>query len=379
MVKVMWGLISISGSQARFSNTEFRTIGLMFQNPDSIVVSNITDESNHSDEIINVPDRKLNLIDSQVHTWNFYASSNSNITVENCVFGELLAQDSSQVLINNSICDGTGGYIGAFHQSFLLIAGSFIKSQVISRQNAILVGAGSCFWGSEIDSDESSVMFIANTVTAVEPEAHHSAVILEAQCPYMEGLIDDFVPIFGTARIIKGPDNPIQFYGYDVAYSPDFENPIWQQVDGVQPNAVLDDTLVVWDTQGLLFGNYALRLTLHHSFGEPIPMVSSARLNINADINENNKSNMIKYYLSQNYPNPFNASTTIRFGFPNSSPTILNIFDMQGREVITLVDEELPAGEHEINFNAKELPSGMYFYSLKTQNFSQMKKFIIVK
>ena len=63
----------------------------------------------------------------------------------------------------------------------------------------------------------------------------------------------------------------------------------------------------------------------------------------------------------------------------NSSPTILNIFDMQGREVITLVDEELPAGEHEINFNAKELPSGMYFYSLKTQNFSQMKKFIIVK
>ncbi|MBC8186175.1 hypothetical protein H8E88_34260, partial [candidate division KSB1 bacterium] len=172
---VMWGLISISGSEARFSDTEFRTVGLMFQNPDSIVVSNITNESNHSDEIIDVPDRTLHLIDSQVHTWSFYASANSNISIENCVFGEILAQDSSKVLINNSVCDGTGGYVGAFHQSFLLIVGSLIKSQVISRQNAVLVGAGSTFWGSEIDVDESSVMFIANTATAVEPEAHHSA------------------------------------------------------------------------------------------------------------------------------------------------------------------------------------------------------------
>jgi hypothetical protein len=376
---VMWGLISISGSQARFSDTEFRTIGLMFQNPDSIVVSNITNESNHSDEIINVPDRELHLIDSQVHTWSFYASSNSNITIENCVFGELLAQDSSKVLINNSICDGTGGYIGAFHQSFLLITGSLIKSQVISRQNAVLVGAGSTFWGSEIDADESSVMFIANTSTAVEPKAFQSAVIFEAQCPHLEGLIDEFVPVFGTARIIKGPENPIQFYGYNVAYSPDFENPIWQQIDGFQSKAVLDDTLITWDTQNLTTGNYALQLSLHHSFGEPVSMVSSARLNINTNIKENDESMMINYFLSQNFPNPFNTSTTIRFGLPNSLSVILKIFNMQGKEVVTLIDGELPAGEHQINFNPKELPSGIYFYSLKTQNFSQMKKFIIVK
>ena len=199
---VMWGLISISGSEALFTDTEFRTIGLMFQKPDSIVVSNITNESNHSDEIINVPDRTLQLINSEVQTWSFYASSNSNITVENCVFGELLAQDSSKVLINNSVCDGTGGYIAAFHQSFLLITGSLIRSQVISRQNGILVGVESAFWGREIDADESSVMFIANTATSVEPEAHQSAVIFEAQCPHVEGLMDDLVPILGTARII---------------------------------------------------------------------------------------------------------------------------------------------------------------------------------
>jgi hypothetical protein len=376
---VMWGLISISGSQARFSDTEFRTIGLMFQNSDSLIVSNITNESNHSDENINVPDRELHLINSQVHTWSFYASSNSNITIENCVFGELLAQDSSKVLINNSICDGTGGYIGAFHQSFLLITGSFIKSQVISRQNAVLVGAGSTFWGSEIDADESSLMFIANTATAVEPQAHYSAVIFEANCPYAEGIIDEFIPIFGTARIIKGPENPIQFYGYEVAYSPDFENPLWQQIEGFQPDTVLDDTLVLWDTQGLLPGNYALQLSLHHSFGEPIPMVSSARLNVNTDIQENNESTKFNYILSQNFPNPFNTSTTIRFGLPNSSSVILKIFDMKGKEVVTLIDGELPTGIHEINYNANELPSGMYFYSLKTQNLSQMKKFIIIK
>ena len=376
---VMWGLISISGSEARFSDTEFRTVGLMFQNPDSIVVSNITNESNHSDEIIDVPDRMLHLINSHVHTWSFYASSNSNITIENCVFGEILAQDSSKVLINNSVCDGTGGYVGAFHQSFLLIVGSLIKSQVISRQNAVLVGAGSTFWGSEIDADESSVMFIANTATAVEPEAHHSAIIFEAQCPHLEGLIDDIFPIFGTARVIKGPENPIQFYGYDVAYSADYEDPVWQRINGFQPDAVINDTLVVWDTATLPTGNYALRLSIHHSFGEPISMGSSARLNINTDVQENENHVVQKYFLEQNYPNPFNASTTIRFGIPKSSPVNLKIFDMRGREIVTLINEELPAGDHEFNYKSKEQSSGVYFYSLKTQNFSQMKKFMIVK
>ena len=108
-------------------------------------------------------------------------------------------------------------------------------------------------------------------------------------------------------------------------------------------------------------------------------MGSSARLDANTDIQEDERSNFQKYYLAQNFPNPFNASTTIKFGLPGTSPVNLKIFDMKGREIITLIDEELPAGDHEINYNANELSSGVYFYLLKTDNSSQMKKFMIIK
>jgi len=246
--RVMWGLISMTGSKATFSDTEFRTIGLMFTDPDSIVVTNITNESQHNDDIANVPDRELRLINSQVHTWSFYASSNSNIAVNNCVFGEVLSQDSSKVYISNSVCDGTGGYLGAFHNSFLLVVGSLIKSQVICRQTAVLLGIQSAFTGTEIDGDESSIMFIANTASAVEPEAHKSAIIFEAQCPIVEGRIDDEIPILGTARIIHGPLIPIEFTGYSLSYSFDPGHPQWQQINQIYPNAVVNDTLAKWDT-----------------------------------------------------------------------------------------------------------------------------------
>lgn len=376
---VMWGLISISGSEAVFRDTEFRTIGLMFQKPDSIVVNNITNESRHTDEIIDIPDRRLRLINSHVHTWSFYATSNSNITIQNCVFGELLSQDSSQVLVTNSVCDGTGGYLGAFHHSFTLIVGSLIKSQVISRNSGVLVGAGSVFWGTEIDADESSIMFIANTATAVEPEAHNSAIIFEAQCPPVGGLIDDFVPIFGTARLLKGPENPIRFYGYKIECSSNLENPDWQRI-GFFSNSVKDDTLAVWDTHDLAAENYALQLSLFHSFGDSISMDFMARLDCQTDIREMDKNIASIFYLAQNYPNPFNVSTTIRFGLSHSSVVILKIFDVRGKEVVTLIDRELQRGTHEIVFDAGDLPGGVYFYKLLGNgSFKMANKMLFLK
>ncbi len=83
--------------------------------------------------------------------------------------------------------------------------------------------------------------------------------------------------------------------------------------------------------------------------------------------------------LQQNYPNPFNPSTTIRFSLPQREQVMLKIFDVLGREVATLVDEELNAGEHFITFGAAELASGVYFYRLSTPTFSQTKSFEVVK
>ena len=109
-----------------------------------------------------------------------------------------------------------------------------------------------------------------------------------------------------------------------------------------------------------------------------------------------------EFSLSQNYPNPFNPSTKIKFTIPTSplsSPLVkgrtkegfvtLKVYDILGNEVATLVNEEKPAGEYEVEFNAANLPSGIYFYQLlvtalqskdgKAGQYSETKKMVLLK
>ncbi len=83
--------------------------------------------------------------------------------------------------------------------------------------------------------------------------------------------------------------------------------------------------------------------------------------------------------LFQNYPNPFNSQATIRFLLPRREHIILKVFDILGREVATLVDRELNAGEHSVLWNASDLSSGVYFYRLTTPTFSQTKSMMVIK
>jgi hypothetical protein len=85
------------------------------------------------------------------------------------------------------------------------------------------------------------------------------------------------------------------------------------------------------------------------------------------------------FALEQNYPNPFNPTTMITFTLPYSSNVKLVISDILGKEVATLVDENLPAGRHTKLFNADQLSSGIYFYTLVTNNGKLSKKMLLMK
>ncbi len=86
-----------------------------------------------------------------------------------------------------------------------------------------------------------------------------------------------------------------------------------------------------------------------------------------------------EYSLEQNYPNPFNPSTKITFSLPKEELTSLEVFNMLGQKVGTLVNEKLSAGVHEYSFNASKLSSGVYFYHIKSGKFAQTKKMILMK
>lgn len=85
------------------------------------------------------------------------------------------------------------------------------------------------------------------------------------------------------------------------------------------------------------------------------------------------------FSLSQNYPNPFNPATTISFSLPTKSFVSLKVFDALGREVETLVSEQLDAGTYSTQWNPVSLPSGVYFYRLQAGSFIETKKLILLR
>jgi hypothetical protein len=100
----------------------------------------------------------------------------------------------------------------------------------------------------------------------------------------------------------------------------------------------------------------------------------------------NTMSNNIpdKFYLYQNYPNPFNPVTKIRFEIPLSKGGLkevvqLKVFDIAGREIITLINDNLNPGLYEVTWNAEKLSTGIYYISLTAGNFRETKKAVLLK
>jgi hypothetical protein len=96
-------------------------------------------------------------------------------------------------------------------------------------------------------------------------------------------------------------------------------------------------------------------------------------------VNDKNIHSPLSFELKQNYPNPFNPSTNITYQLPQNSFVSLKIYNILGKEVSTLVNEEKSAGTYSINFNASKLASGIYFYVMQANNFHQVNKMMLLK
>jgi hypothetical protein len=125
------------------------------------------------------------------------------------------------------------------------------------------------------------------------------------------------------------------------------------------------------------------RLTVWSRFDQPLTMpvllIGSFFPNLPTGIEDTEIETLKSFDLLQNYPNPFNPTTIIRWHSSISSHQTLKIYDVLGKEIITLIDEEKPSGEYEVNFNAFNLSSGIYFYQLRAGSFVQTKKMLLVK
>jgi hypothetical protein len=145
----------------------------------------------------------------------------------------------------------------------------------------------------------------------------------------------------------------------------------WSKVGNVAGNgtSTVSNSYSFTD-RNLASGNYSYRLK---------------QIDFNGNFEYFNLSNEVnigipsKFELSQNYPNPFNPSTNLEFGISELGFVSLKIYNTSGMEVATLVNETKAAGYYTVNFNASSLSSGIYFYTLQTNNFTSTKKMMLLK
>lgn len=141
-------------------------------------------------------------------------------------------------------------------------------------------------------------------------------------------------------------------------------------ISKAQQNIAAGDSAIMWI--GISVGANESEMIANMSQAE-------AKYNLITNVKEISSSLPTDYRLEQNYPNPFNPSITIQFSIPQSEYVSLKIFDVLGNEVAELVSQELSAGSYDVQFNANNLSSGVYFYQLVTGSFSETKKMNLIK
>ncbi|MBI5403728.1 MAG: VCBS repeat-containing protein [Ignavibacteriae bacterium] len=137
---------------------------------------------------------------------------------------------------------------------------------------------------------------------------------------------------------------------------------------GIGTSTVIDSVIVNWPS-GLIqrFANVNPNTIYSLTEGQPLGVN-----NLNTGIPE-------KYSLSQNYPNPFNPNTIIRFQIKDTRFVTLKVYDILGKEIAVLVNENKKEGYYETEFRAENIPSGVYFYTLKADSYTETKKMLYIK
>jgi Secretion system C-terminal sorting domain len=170
--------------------------------------------------------------------------------------------------------------------------------------------------------------------------------------------------------------HPLSMNELTQAFSLPFPTPqdtiYWEFGYKVLDSSILSDTIyscglsLVWDSIPDFHDRW--------NFGPKFPITILAATNINDQPNQPDD-----FMLYQNYPNPFNPSTKISWQSSVGSRQSLKIYNVNGKEVETILDDYKPAGSYEVRFNAEGLPSGIYFYILEAGDFSETKKMILLK
>lgn len=369
---VMWGLMPEPGSQTQISNSEIRTIGLWFKNQTGFQVSGLVNNSQYAGFTAPLSDRSLVLTNTFVRTWSLYVFENAQGQVDNCITGEIGVFNNGDVEVNNTLTDGSGGYVFAENTSKMIYGFSYLNCDFQSKDNAFaFLAYGGQNWGRSIALDKS-IMFIIQANLTDLPEMYNDAMVWYVK---LEGSASLSANAVNTIQGSVWLDKASNFYPHEFShYVLDYRHPdstVWQPVCGPVFNEVYSNVLCSWNTTGIIPGTYLLRLRMWDNTPDS-NMVEALRL-YNIQLLTDSKERENENGGVEIYPNP--ASTVLNIIGDNVSEAVISVFDLHSNS-INLTPLITRSG---LKVDVSSLKSGVYFVRFETRDKLFIKRVVIIK
>jgi hypothetical protein len=372
---VWWGIMPVNGSDVTLQNSNIRVAGPWFQYGDSLSVSGIENNTFYPNTLIPLVDRTLNMLNTYVQTWSFYVFDSSYVAIDNCTLGEVGTQQTANVVAQDILLDGSGGYFWATDTSFTYALNSTCYSTVRSERNGIFLLAYSDMPFAGPTATVSSLVISAQNTTAIDPIAYDGALAWNQKIESLNNVhVDAMVPIVGSAWIQQGPNGSwMDFQSHSLHYQIQ-GNSNWTAIVVDSALAVSDDTLAFWNTIGLQVGDYLLKQTVKNNLGDSIESFVSVQL-LPSVVNIQDAYNIKSSSL---FPNPTMNNSNLSFELLDAAVYKSYITDLTGKHVLDICSSQMfKPGKNNININVNGLSQGMYFLTLEGKAQSLRLKLLV--
>jgi photosystem II stability/assembly factor-like uncharacterized protein len=324
-----------------------------------------------------------NLIDIESISWkacmiygeNGLIMKNDNVTNEESVSiaGKVLRSDSTPVT--------TGGYVKALHYDYVSGITILFDSTNINPDGTYLL--------SDVRADSSYIVAYPNSEIVHDfiPTYYPSSIMwMQAVILYPSTNIENIDIKVHSLLSTSGSSSITGNVFYTFLSNPVSEVTIAAKLNNNFVTMGYSTTQGTYNLSQLSSGNYKVYFDKLGYKNDSIYVSLTKHQNLTVNINLNNAITSLtgsivpdKYNLYQNYPNPFNPSTKIEFDLPEHSFVKLVVYDILGREISVLINKELTRGKYAYSWNAINTPSGIYFCKLQTQDYSAIKKMLLLK
>jgi len=357
---VMWSMMPSTGSDVSISNSKIRSIGLWFKGSDTITVIGLVNNSHYTSFTAGLSDRHLQLNNCDVQTWSLYPMDRAHIDLSGCIVGEIGTEQHSTLTGLNFNCDGSGGYMWATDTSFVMAGFCSAVNAVRSQGNGIVLFAYSSLIGGYPSALNNSIIMVIQSNVLQEPVPYDNACAWFAfiEKPF-DTFIDTTTAITGSAWINKTANSQLMnFKSYRLYYQMNGAT-IWNDIPTDSLHEKHNEILGIWDTHGLLAGQYNIKLVLLDNFGNPAEAIKAVNLmpKVLAGMNEHTSQ------LIHCFPNPVTDRLYIEFNEKLSKHVSIKLFSQLGIEIYSC--NEIDKIKNDCFFiDTKFLKAGIYFLNV---------------